>query len=109
MIGLVISLSTLQMPSDRSLVTLLSFLFAPLLPALAMDATRNGALPQPLPLFPADNWWNLDISNWPVDPNSASYINFINNGGTRKLHPDFGGNSGTGYGIYGMPYACSTT
>ena len=70
-----------------------------------MDATRNGVLPQPLPLFPADNWWNLDISNWPVDQNSPSYINFINNGGTRKLHPDFGGNSGTGFGIYGMPYA----
>ena len=67
-----------------ALITLLSFLFAPLLPALAMDATRNGVLPQPLPLFPADNWWNLDISNWPVDQNSSSYINFINNGGTPK-------------------------
>jgi hypothetical protein len=41
-------------------------------------------LPQPLPLFPADNWWNLDISNWPVDQNSSNYINFINNGGTRS-------------------------
>ena len=74
-----------------------------------MDATRNGVLPQPLPLFPADNWWNLDISTWPVDQNSLNYINFINNGGSRKLHPDFGGNAGTGFGIYGMPYACSTT
>ncbi len=88
-----------------ALVTLLSFLFAPVLPALALDATRGGALPQPLPLFPADNWWNLDISSWPVDQNSPSYINFINNGGSRKLHPDFGGNSGSGFGIYGMPYA----
>ncbi|HYJ15899.1 MAG TPA: hypothetical protein VE170_10450 [Candidatus Limnocylindria bacterium] len=97
----------LNLPSRRivALVTMLSFLFAPLLLALAMDATRNGVLPQRLPLFPADNWWNLDISNWPVDQNSPSYINFINNGGTRKLHPDFGGNSGTGYGIYGLPYA----
>ena len=86
-------------------VTLLSFLFAPVLPAWALDATRGGALPQPLPLFPADNWWNLDISSWPVDQNSSSYINFINNGGSRKLHPDFGGNSGSGFGIYGMPYA----
>ena len=88
-----------------ALVTLLSFLFAPVLPALALDATRGGVLPQPLPLFPADNWWNLDISSWPVDQNSPSYINFINNGGSRKLHPDFGGNSGSGFGIYGMPYA----
>jgi hypothetical protein len=73
-----------------------------------MDATRGGALPQPLPLFPADNWWNLDISNWPVDGNSANFIAFINNGGTRRLHPDFGGNSGVGFGIYGMPYAVVT-
>lgn len=86
-------------------ITLLSFLSAPVLPALAMDAQLGGPLPQPLPLFPATNWWNLDISNWPVDQNSANYINFINNGGTRRLHPDFGGNSGTGNGIYGMPFA----
>jgi len=73
-----------------------------------MDAVRGGALPQPLPLFPADNWWNLDISSWPVDPNSASYISFINNGGTRRLHPDFGGNAPTQsdpYASYGIPYA----
>ena len=91
-----------------ALVTLLSFLFAPVLPAWALDATRGGVLPQPLPLFPADNWWNLDISSWPVDQNSSSYINFINNGGTRRLHPDFGGNSGSGFGVYGMPYAVLT-
>lgn len=91
-----------------ALVTLLSFLLAPVLPALAMDAQLGGPLPQPLPLFPADNWWNLDISNWPVDQNSSSYINFINNGTTRRLHPDFGGNSGSGNGIYGMPFAVLT-
>jgi len=62
--------------------------------------------PGPLPLFPADNWWNTDISSAPVDPNSASYIAFINNGGTRKLHPDFGGEVSPGsVDIYGMPYA----
>jgi len=70
-----------------------------------MNSVRGGALPQPLPLFPADNWWNLDISSWPVDTNSASYISIINNGGTRHLHPDFGGNdTSTANGIYGMPY-----
>src|SRR5512139_1121345 len=88
--------------------TLLLFLLAPVFPALAMDAQLGGPLPQPLPLFPADNWWNLDIRNWPVDQNSSNYINFINNGGTRRLHPDFGGNSGTGNGIYGMPFAVLT-
>ena len=62
--------------------------------------------PGPLPLFPPDNWWNVDISAAPVDPNSASYIAFINNGGTGHLHPDFGGEVSTGsVGIYGMPYA----
>jgi hypothetical protein len=86
-------------------VTLISFLSAPIFPSLAMQAQLGGTLPQPLPLFPANNWWNLDISNWPIDQNSSNYINFINNGGTRKLHPDFGGNSGSGNGIYGMPYA----
>jgi len=94
-----------------ALVTVLiaAALFAgPLTAAYAMDAARGGALPQPLPLFPPDNWWNLDISNWPVDANSGGYIAFINNGGTRRLHPDFGGNAGTAQdpnAIYGMPYA----
>ena len=89
-------------------LTLLSVLAGPELPALAMEAQLSGPVPQPLPLFPANNWWNLDISNWPVDQNSSSYISFINNGGTRRLHPDFGGNSGTGNGIYGMPVAVLT-
>jgi hypothetical protein len=89
-------------------LTLLAFVSSSAIPALAMNASRGGALPQPLPLFPADNWWNLDISNWPVDGNSANFIAFINNGGTRRLHPDFGGNSGSGFGIYGMPYAVVT-
>ena len=89
-------------------VTLITFLFSAAVPALAMNAGRGGALPQPLPLFPSDNWWNLDISNWPVDASSTNLISFINNGGTRRLHPDFGGNSGSGFGIYGMPYAIVT-
>ncbi len=58
------------------------------------------------PLLPADNWWNLDIRNAPVDANSAAYIAYINNGGTRRLHPDFGGEESPGsVAIYGMPYA----
>jgi hypothetical protein len=79
-----------------------------MVPAWAMNSARGGALPQPLPLFPPDSWWNLDISNWPVDANSANFLSFINNGGTRRLHPDFGGNAGTGNAIYGMPYAVVT-
>jgi hypothetical protein len=77
-------------------------------PAQALDSIAGGALPDALPLFPVDNWWNLDISGWPVDPHSANYIAFINNGGTRRLHPDLGGDASTPqdpYAVYGMPYA----
>jgi hypothetical protein len=87
--------------------------------ALALFAARSvlaqcptsvpveGAAPGvPLPLFPHDNWWNQDISSAPVDANSASYVAFINNGGTRHLHPDFGGEVSPGsVPIYGIPYA----
>jgi hypothetical protein len=67
-------------------------------------STQGGPLPGPLPLFPASNWWNTDISAAPVDPASASYISFI--GTTRTLHPDFGGDVSTGSTeIYGFPYA----
>jgi hypothetical protein len=72
----------------------------------ASTPVEGAALTVPLPLFPADNWWNLDISAAPIDPGSASYITFINNGGTRHLHPDFGGEVSPGsVDIYGMPYA----
>jgi hypothetical protein len=63
-------------------------------------------VPAPLPVFPPTNWWNLDISTAPVDPSSSAYIAFVNNGGTRKLHPDFGGEAARGsVDTYGMPYA----
>lgn len=66
---------------------------------------EGGPVPQTLPLFPPTNWWNLDISGAPLDPNSATFIAFINNGGTRHLHPDFGGDvSPASVDIYGMPY-----
>jgi hypothetical protein len=67
---------------------------------------QGAALPGGLPLFPSSNWWNLDISAAPVAAASASYIAFINNGGTRRLHPDFGGEAEPGsVDVYGMPYA----
>ena len=68
-------------------------------------ATPGGPLPGPLPLFPADNWWNVDVSSAPVDPASAAYIAFINDGSVRSLHPDFGGEVSPGsVQIYGLPY-----
>lgn len=67
---------------------------------------QGAAIRGSAPLLPADNWWNLDIRQAPVDPNSAAYISFIHNGGTRRLHPDFGGQESAGsVGIYGFPVA----
>jgi hypothetical protein len=74
----------------------------------AAEATPGGPLPGPLPLFPADNWWNLDISLAPVDPKSAAFISFV--GPTRALHPDFGGldPDSAPDGVYGFPYVVVT-
>jgi hypothetical protein len=49
-------------------------------------------------VFPSDNPWNADISNYPVDPNSANYLASMN-AATTNLHPDFGSNP-----TYGIPY-----
>ncbi|MFI5232851.1 MAG: hypothetical protein ACHQSE_10115 [Gemmatimonadales bacterium] len=58
-----------------------------------------GAVPGPSPaigvsVFPADNWWNTDISAQPVDSASATLIAAC---GVRNLHPDFGSD-------FGIPY-----
>jgi len=85
-------------------------LLATLIPVVALTAvvaavnTIGGPLPGPLPLFPSDNWWNLDISAAPVDSASAGFITYIGSG--RSLHPDFGGDVSPGSTeIYGFPYA----
>lgn len=88
-------------------VLALGLLLAPVAQAQCPSVPVEGAAPPvPLPLFPPGNWWNQDISSAPVDANSANYIAFISNGGTRHLHPDFGGEVSPGStAIYGMPYA----
>ena len=48
-------------------------------------------------VFPADNPWNADISQAPVDPNSANYLASMH-ASTTNLHPDFGSNP-----HYGIP------
>ena len=52
-------------------------------PDLGAGASLNGKR-----LFPADNPWNQDISNEPVDPNSANLI--AEHRARHALHPDFG-------------------
>ena len=44
--------------------------------------------------------WNQDVSSAPLDPNSASYIAYIDAHGGDFLHPDFGSPR-----EYGFPYA----
>ncbi len=48
-------------------------------------------------IFPADNPWHYDISQFPVHPNSANYVNSV--GMNTALHPDFGKPD-----EYGIPY-----
>ncbi|HKO58833.1 MAG TPA: fibronectin type III domain-containing protein, partial [Thermoanaerobaculia bacterium] len=82
----------------RRLLAALALLAAA--PAFAA-AVQGGSIPLPLPLFPPNNWWNIDVSNAPLDGNSANFITFI--GPTKGLHPDFGGDAGGG-DVYGMPF-----
>ncbi len=46
-------------------------------------------------VFPADNAWNTDISQYPIHPNSDAIVNSI--GRAKHTHPDFGS-------VYGIPY-----
>jgi len=100
---------TMRLTATRCLLALTLALAAADVVAQQCPASvpAEGAVPPgPLPVFPATNWWNVDISSAPIDPGSASYVAFINNGGVRKLHPDFGGEaSPDSVEIYGMPYA----
>jgi len=88
-------------------VTLVAALLATMpVGAAGLGPVQGGALPGPLPLFPSDNWWNVDVSGAPVDGASAAFIAYINNGGQRRLHPDLGGEVSPGsVQTYGMPYA----
>jgi hypothetical protein len=67
-------------------------------PAPLRTGTQNGSLAG-CPVFPADNWWNEDISAAPVHPDSAAIIARIQADGADALHADFGGG-----GAYGIPY-----
>ncbi|MGH9820333.1 MAG: hypothetical protein ACRD43_09210, partial [Pyrinomonadaceae bacterium] len=54
-----------------------------LMPDLGIGASFNGARP-----FPSNSAWNMDISKYPVHPNSTNLIASI--GTSTGLHPDFG-------------------
>jgi len=89
-------------PGRRLLAVFVSI--AALTSVVAAISIIGGTIPGPLPIFPSDNWWNVDITNAPVDSASASYITFI--GPTKGMRPDFGGDVSPGsVQVYGFPYA----
>jgi hypothetical protein len=68
-----------------------------------MDQTQakpNGATVGNCPIFPADNAWNLDVSNAPIHPMSNSYVRSLARGPNKHLRAGFGL-----WPEYGMPYA----
>jgi hypothetical protein len=71
---------------------------------VVLAATQGGSVPVPLPLFPANNWWNIDISNAPTVADSTVYYPRMG-GPDRQVHPDFGGNNLDEPGhVYGIPF-----
>ena len=74
-------------------------------PAGAVSATTVPGAPN-CPMFPADNVWNTNISELPVDPNSAAWMQSMDSAST-YLHPDFGPDPG-GY-PYGIPFTVVTS
>ena len=90
------------LPRDRARLFACALLVA-LAPAVARaQPVQGGPLPGPLPLFPATNWWNTNVSSAPVDPSSDAILTWI--GLAKGLHPDFGGDASPSPSIYGMPY-----
>lgn len=81
-------------------VLLLALIAMPVLPA-----TLDGNPPVPLPLFPGNNWWNVDVSNAPPVADPTIYHGQMG-GLTRRMHPDFGAtdlDNGPPY-TYGIPF-----
>lgn len=78
------------------------YLFAVAAMPLLFGAQAQNANPpmvENCQVFPDDNAWNLDISEYPVDANSDAYIASISADGDEYLHADFGEDP-----TYGIPY-----
>ncbi len=80
---------------------------AALLAALVLGLTPGVGRADTLPgapacgVLPSDNVWHANVSDLPVDPDSATYIASI--GASSPLHPDFGAGKYKGQPI-GIPY-----
>ena len=66
----------------------------------AASCTATPAAAEQITIFPADNSWNLDISNSPIDKYSSNIIGLI---ASSKLKADFGSGLWDGAPI-GIPY-----
>ena len=89
---------------------LLALAAALALPGLPAAGQTSGCLGAPaavhcgaveVPLFPADNWWNVSVQDALLDVRSPSILSWIGTG--VGIHPDFGGDdTGSPPAIYGM-------
>jgi hypothetical protein len=75
-------------------------LTAAALPTAPATATPLGATE--CPAFPANNYWNTDISKLPVAKRSKQWIQHMSPGS--DLHPDFGPSYGAQPVPYGIPW-----
>ena len=80
-------------------------LLGAVLPGPAGSAIPDGSTTKPVSgtgcsVFPADNYWNADISDLPRHRRSKQWLARMSTG--RDLHPDFGPSYGNGPG-YGIP------
>jgi len=70
------------------------------LPGPALVASTVAPQVGGCPVFPANNYWNRDISRLSVHPYSARWLSHMST--SRNLHPDFGPSYGDGPN-YGIP------
>ncbi len=85
--------------ADKSAATAVARLARIAAPA-ACGVALNGPLGA-TETFPADNWWNVDVTSHAVLANSDAIVDFI--GRSTSLHPDFGTTFGIPYVVLDAP------
>jgi hypothetical protein len=57
---------------------------------VAFDTPEADAIVSALEIFPPDNPWNLDVSEWPLHPNSKKIVDSIGANKPFRYNPDMG-------------------
>lgn len=57
---------------------------------ISFDTEEADAILSALEVFPDDNPWNLDVSDWPLHPNSKSIVGSIGANKPMRANPDMG-------------------